>query len=259
MAWTQFLAEFQRRETFYILALAALIMIEWRVPRELISGRSRLRGILFALIGAVVSLLIVDLLGLSRAALGIEIPRVISLPLKFEWAGWTAPLLTAIAVGLVADFWFYWYHRLQHRFLWRFHRVHHSIREMSATNANHHVSEAFFNGLFLLVPASLIAWDYPIIPALVLVQVMLSQYIHSPVEPHFGPFRAVFVDNRFHRIHHSLKPEHFDCNFGGFTTIWDRLFGTAYWPANNEWPAIGVDGVEEPKTVMEWLALPWRN
>lgn len=33
-------------------------------------------------------------------------------------------------------------------------------------------------------------------------------YIHSPVDVHFWPMRKVLVDNRFHRIHHSLEPRH---------------------------------------------------
>jgi sterol desaturase/sphingolipid hydroxylase (fatty acid hydroxylase superfamily) len=252
-----FWAEFEQRVLIFALALATIAPLEIKMARSGVSWRSRWRGLVFALILAAFSAAIGDALRLLWTVTGRP-PRLLRLPLAFGWAGVMAPVLTFVAVALVADFWFYWFHRFQHRFLWRFHAVHHSIREMSASNENHHVSEALFNGLFLFIPASLVSWDYPRLPAFVFLGGLLSQYIHSPIDVGFGRLRAVLVDNRFHRIHHSLKREHFDRNFGGFTTIWDRLFGTAYWPARDEWPEIGVEGVDEPRTVWEWVTLPWR-
>ena len=73
-----------------------------------------------------------------------------------------------------------------------------------------------------------------------------------------GPLRAWFVDNRYHRIHHSLEERHFDRNFGAFTTLWDRLFGTHYAPEPGEWPDVGLAEVGEPGGVREWLDQPLR-
>ena len=53
-----------------------------------------------------------------------------------------------------------------------------------------------------------------------------GNYLHSPIRLHLGVLGRYIVDNRVHRIHHSLEPAHFDKNFGMFTTLWDRLFGT---------------------------------
>ena len=41
------------------------------------------------------------------------------------------------------------------------------------------------------------------------VLLLLTYYIHSPIDVHFGRLRKVLVDNRFHRIHHSIEPRHF--------------------------------------------------
>ena len=88
---------------------------------------------------------------------------------------------------------------------------------------------------------SLVQIDGPGTPiAVAFVLQLLTYYIHSPIDVHFGPLRKVLVDNRFHRIHHSLEPRHFDKNFGVCFTIWDRWFGTAYDPAPNEWPQVGL-------------------
>ena len=41
-----------------------------------------------------------------------------------------------------------------------------------------------------------------------------------------GALEWMFVTPSNHRVHHSLKPEHVDRNFGGLLIVWDRLFGT---------------------------------
>jgi sterol desaturase/sphingolipid hydroxylase (fatty acid hydroxylase superfamily) len=182
------------------------------------------------------------------------------LPLSFGWASWFAPILSPIAGAIVGDFTFYWFHRCQHWFLWRFHAVHHSIRELHAMNAWHHVSEQFFWSLFIFGAMALFGAasikGYLVVTILIMVH---RNYIHSTSRFHYGWLRAVFVDNRFHRIHHSLEPRHFNKNFGGFTTIWDRLFGTACFPKKGEWPAVGLADIDEPRTVREWLFLPWKR
>ena len=87
---------------------------------------------------------------------------------------------------------------------------------------------------------------------------LLTYYIHSPVDVHFGPLRKVLVDNRFHRIHHSIEPRHFGKNFGVTFSIWDRIFGTAYDPEPGEWPEVGLANVEPPRSVRDYLLLPFR-
>jgi sterol desaturase/sphingolipid hydroxylase (fatty acid hydroxylase superfamily) len=106
---------------------------------------------------------------------------------------------------------------------------------------------------------SLIRIDGPATPVAVgFVLNLLTYYIHSPVDVHFGPLRKVLVDNRFHRIHHSVEPRHFDKNFGVCFSIWDRWFGTAYDPAPDEWPQVGLAGVDPPRTIRDYLLLPFR-
>ena len=37
------------------------------------------------------------------------------------------------------------------------------------------------------------------------------------------------------------------------------LFGTAYFPRRDEWPAVAVDGVPEPRTIADYLLMPFRE
>jgi sterol desaturase/sphingolipid hydroxylase (fatty acid hydroxylase superfamily) len=73
---------------------------------------------------------------------------------------------------------------------------------------------------------------------------------------HFGPLRHVLVDNRFHRIHHSLEERHFDKNFGITFSLWDQLFRTAHFPSANEWPDVGIAGHAPPATLRDFLCYP---
>nr|WP_276593191.1 sterol desaturase family protein [Sphingomonas sp. GC_Shp_3] len=170
----------------------------------------------------------------------------------------TVPLV--ILVGALFQYLiFYLYHRAQHCWFWRWHAVHHSIQELNAVNSYHHVSEGFMSLILVQIPMSLVVVDTgPQIPFVNLVLWLHTVWIHSPTRFNFGPLRMFFADNRFHRIHHSLEPQHFDKNFGAFTTLWDQLFGTCRFPEANDWPAVGLAEVLQPNTLREWWDLPAR-
>jgi sterol desaturase/sphingolipid hydroxylase (fatty acid hydroxylase superfamily) len=158
---------------------------------------------------------------------------------------------------LIADFLAYWRHRAEHRWFWPIHVVHHAPHELHAANDIGHPVQVLFSVVFISLPMSLIQIDGPATPFVVgFVVGLLSYYIHSPIDVHFGPLRKVMVDNRYHRIHHSLEPKHFDKNFGICFSLWDRMFGTAYDPEPEEWPAVGVAGVKPPRTLGDYLTLP---
>jgi sterol desaturase/sphingolipid hydroxylase (fatty acid hydroxylase superfamily) len=59
-----------------------------------------------------------------------------------------------------------------------------------------------------------------------------------------GPLTPVFGGPQYHRVHHSILPEHHDKNFAAFFPIWDIIFGTAYLPKKNDYPPTGIEGVE---------------
>lgn len=178
---------------------------------------------------------------------------------------WLSPLglvgyaLQWLTLVVVADFLAYWRHRAEHKWFWQIHAVHHSPTELHAANDIGHPVQIWFSLLFITIPGSLIEFEGPGTPKSVAFFVaLLSYYIHSPVRLNFGPLRKLLVDNRFHRIHHSLEERHFDKNFGICFSIWDRLFGTAYDPAPDEWPSVGVAGLEPPRSLTDFLSMPVR-
>lgn len=242
----------------WAFAFAFMTALELLLPRGRHGIRARLPGLLFWALWIPVSALLYDGFHVLWQALGVA--PLIVLPLEFGWAGALAVLAAPIASAMVYDFFFYWFHRAQHRWLWRYHAVHHSIRELNAVNAYHHITEPAFQTVFLLLPASLVTVDAGYLtPAMVVILHLHASFIHSPTSLHLGPLRALFADNRFHRIHHSLEPRHFDRNFGAFTTLWDRLFGTAHFPVRDEWPDTGLADIAQPHSLASWLVLPFRQ
>ena len=168
-----------------------------------------------------------------------------------------------LAIGAVAEFFYYWFHRAQHTFpvLWRFHEVHHSVREMSALNCNHHWTEEIFRVPVITIPLSLLFRFNPgYVPTVVYFVIGLQWlFEHSCTRLHLGPFRWLLPDNRFHRLHHSIRPEDWGHNFGSGCLLWDVIFRTARFPRPGEWPEVGVPGIEEPRTMRDFLFRPFRR
>lgn len=253
-------AEISRGYTGWIVVLALLTLAEVALPKERQSLAGRVQGLAYWSLLIPAFAVMTALWSQLWVATGLAPVLVVPTAGVLALAGPLAPVLAMIVAAIVHDFFFYWFHRAQHRWLWRYHAVHHSIEEMNAVNSYHHLSEALMQTALLTIPASLVAVEVgDVLPYAGLIMWLHIVYLHSPMRPHAGPLRAVFADNRFHRIHHSIEPQHFDRNFGAFTTLWDRLFGTAHFPRGDEWPAIGLAEVRQPRSIAEWLDLPSRH
>lgn len=248
-----------RDYTSWAEVLLVLTLIERVFAKEETSWRGRAAGLLFWVIWVPISAAITVTLWALWKTLGVKPLLSVN---AIAALGWLGPFAIggAMIVGvLVGDFFAYWFHRIQHKYLWRFHAVHHSISDMSAVNSYHHITESLFNTLIISIPVSLIAIDYGpthwVINALIWFQVV---FLHSPATINFGSFRMIVADNRYHRIHHSIEPRHFDKNFAITFSFWDRLFGTAHKVDPGEWPSVGLSQIAQPQNLREWIDLPIR-
>ena len=245
----------------------ACLALELAFPASRTSLRSRLRGTMQVAAYIAITVGFFTVFNKLWASLGIQ--PLMNVDLSFltmspSWPvrvfGWVfAPL----AIGAVAEFFYYWFHRAQHTvpFLWRFHEVHHSVREMSALNCNHHWTEEIFRVPVITIPLSLLFRFNPgYVPTVIYFVIGLQGlFEHSCTRLHFGPFRYLLPDNRFHRIHHSIHPQDWGRNFGSGCLWWDIVFRTARFPRPGEWPEVGVPGVEEPRTLRDFLVRPFRR
>lgn len=245
---------------YLAVVFACLTLIEIRLPcwGQRPSIRSRLKSALFWVAGiGPRGLLLMAIAPLIRGLFGRPVlPELLP--------GWIPhPISVVIELTLAvfaSDFVYYWCHRLQHTVpaLWRLHAVHHSVREMSGTSAYHHFTEGAMRALLYWLPLSYLATDPFDLPVVGLIIGVQGHYLHSPTKLNFGPLGRLFIDNRFHRAHHSIHPEHHDKNFGVLVTVWDVLFGTAVFLKPGEWPDTGVSDVPEPETVVDYLIGPFR-
>jgi sterol desaturase/sphingolipid hydroxylase (fatty acid hydroxylase superfamily) len=236
----------------YMAMVVGLTALEWAFPIGRFSLRSRLPGIGYWFVTLALAAFMLAACTAMWRMLGIQ-------PLVTVPVGALGGAFAITFAVLLADFTAYWNHRFQHRFLWRIHALHHSMTDLHAANGYGHFTERSLRFLLFALPLTLIRFDGPQVPlAVVMTRELLERYIHCPVRLHFGPLREVFVDNRFHRIHHSTRPEHFDRNFGILFSFWDRLFGTAVEPSDL-WPETGVRGVSPPRSVTDYVLFPLRS
>lgn len=161
--------------------------------------------------------------------------------------------------SVVMDGVLYWTHRLMHasRFLWAFHSVHHSQEEMTPlANFRFHLGDVFVRSLAQFVPGLVLGvpvWAW--IPT-VWIQVALDGLAHSGLGWSYGVLDKLVVSPRFHRLHHSTDPAHFNRNFGMTYSFWDRLFGTS--TRKEEAPsAYGAPGLGIPESFLRQLAFPF--
>jgi sterol desaturase/sphingolipid hydroxylase (fatty acid hydroxylase superfamily) len=186
---------------------------------------------------------------------GLIAPAVAAMHIRPLLRNWSFPggVLFALVVG---DFAVYWFHRFEHRFLWKWHAVHHSPRQLHGLSGYHHPAESLLQTFFWSVPVGLLVPN-PFGPVLLFVITMTwDQYVHSNTAIGLGKWRLILADNRFHRIHHSLTPEHWDHNFGILFPWWDMMFGTAWMPGRDEWPDVGIPEYGEIGGVGELLVRP---
>lgn len=202
----------------------------------------------------------------SLSALGLSIwvivPVVVMLvdPIKQTLGGyalikaslftdWFSPIGSTLLYLFLFDFFYYWFHRLQHTwtFLWSIHILHHSDYGLNVTTSLrvHWLEE--------LARVFFVAWPMVILTDLTPVHVGVAGFvfslwiffIHANIRLHLGLFSVFLCGPQVHRIHHSLEQQHQNKNFAAFFPIWDRLFGTYWSPEKNEYPETGLPSGEK--------------
>lgn len=248
-------------------AVGSVALILWGVerlfPKGRVSAGSQLRALKYWLFAGVGTGFAFTIYGWVAETLNPHPLFVIPINRWFAAPSihWSLYVITPVIGVILYDFFDYWMHRAQHRWFWNFHSIHHSIEELSGINSYFHWTEQFFRVVFIIMPAAyIVGIDGIKTAALAELLVRLQgYYLHSPTRLHVGPvLRRVVADNRFHRIHHSIHPRHFDKNFGAGTSIWDQLFGTAYFPSKDEWPESGMGEQREAATLGEYLWGPFK-
>ena len=170
------------------------------------------------------------------------------------------PLWQQALVLLVAGDLLKWLtHRLQHAIplLWRLHRLHHSSQELDAlSHARSHPLESLINRLpFLTIFVLMLGIDLRLIAVFSTVDLLQGLWAHSNTHVQLGWVNYLFATQEFHHWHHADDRRAIDKNFGGFLSIWDWIFGTAYCPHDGTIQRFGLADTKSPRTYIDHVRL----
>ncbi|MEW9856378.1 sterol desaturase family protein [Novosphingobium sp. M1R2S20] len=143
---------------------------------------------------------------------------------------WWQTALEYVAYFILFDTYFYWLHRWMHKepvYSW-VHKLHHkSTSPNMLTTLSVNPLESLINGGFVPLFLACFTVHETTVALITPTNILMGLYVHSGYE--FLPrwwnrTRATkwFISATFHDQHH----RYFTGNFGGYTTIWDRICGT---------------------------------
>ena len=161
-----------------------------------------------------------------------------------EWMRWTLAIL-------LLDLWTYAWHRLNHTVpvLWRFHRLHHTDRQMDVTTANRfHIGEIVLSSVVRVPLLALLGCGVEQLAVYEMILFAVVQFQHANVglpDTLDRMIRAALVTPHLHKVHHSVVVAEQNANFSSLFSWWDRLART--FRVAPDLSAI-VFGVEEPGT-----------
>lgn len=166
-----------------------------------------------------------------------------------------------IAIIIFLDLMIYYWHRLNHTsaLLWRFHKLHHSDRDMDVSTAvRFHFLEFFFSAIFrsTLVFFLGITLSEMIIFDLIVMFFVLFQHSNLKLGKIDNILNAVLVTPIHHHYHHSNDPRELRSHYGSIFSFWDRFHKTQKRENKIEAVKIGLRELEETPTFIGGL---WRS
>ena len=218
------------RLTFFLSILIILIMAEILLPKKNRIHNRKDRWITNGLITlintasvnivhiAIPLIAIVAAIDVSNVKMGLF--NIINFPI------WIEIILTVI----ILDFIIWGQHLLSHKipFVWRFHRMHHTDRDLDVTTAvRFHPFEIIFS-MFIKITSIYILGASAI--AVIIFEIMLNgmaMFNHANLRIPFrieNILRKFIVTPDLHRIHHSIYIDEHNKNFGFSLSIWDKIF-----------------------------------
>jgi lathosterol oxidase len=168
--------------------------------------------------------------------------------------------LQVIALMLLADLVQYWVHRAFHRvpMLWRFHAIHHSIRELDwLAGSRLHLVDVVITRALVVLPAFVLGFSEPALYTWLVIIALHGVLNHVNLRFRLRPLEQLVVTPRFHYWHHAVRP--IDRNFAVHFPWIDRLFGTHHLP-DGDWPEeLGIGGHPVPAGFTQQLTWPFRR
>jgi len=150
---------------------------------------------------------------------------------------------------IIGDFVQWNTHRLLHRvdFLWNFHKVHHSVKEMGfSAHLRYHWMEPVVYKSILYIPLAIIGgFDAQHVAFVYFFNIVIGHLNHANLGWNYGPLKYILNSPKMHIWHHAKElPVRTGVNFGLTLSVWDYLFKTNYIPHNGKDIELGFEGDE---------------
>ena len=179
----------------------------------------------------------------------------------------TFPLWSQLLIMfIIADFIQWNVHRQLHLrpWLWEFHKVHHSVKEMGfAAHFRFHFMETIIYKTLQYVPLAMIGFGIQEFFIVHMFGVFVGHLNHANVGWGYGVLGYIFNNPKMHIWHHAkeLPKEHpYGMNFGLSLSIWDYLFKTAYIPEDGREIELGFHGDDDfPEDFGKQVVYPFKR
>lgn len=175
--------------------------------------------------------------------------------------------LELLVFFLVLDFVQWFTHVLLHRFqfLWRFHKVHHSVKEMGfAAHLRYHWMENILYKPLKVFVVMLIGGFEPEQAFIVhFIAISIGHLNHANIKLTYGPLKYILNNPVMHLYHHAYKlpkSRKHGVNFGISLSLWDYIFNTNYIPESSGKIDLGyTDDHNMPKNFFSQMFYGFRS
>lgn len=202
--------------------------LQWIIPsRPIYKGRVKVMISNLLLVGVNnLMILIIPVIPLGAAAVATE--------RGFGLLQWVAlPKGVSLVIGfLLLDVVIYWQHRLFHHqdLLWRLHRMHHYDPMLDVTSGlRFHPLEIFISNFIKVIAILLFGVNALTVLIFEISLNGLAMFNHADIRLSEGVERWVsylLITPAKHTIHHSIKRNEVNSNYGFSVPWWDMLFGS---------------------------------
>lgn len=161
-----------------------------------------------------------------------------------SWPMW----LQLLVFFIVLDFVQWFTHTLLHKypFFWKFHKVHHSVKEMGfAAHLRYHWMEnILYKPLKTFGVMILFGFEPEQAYIIHFIAITIGHFNHSNIKITWGPLKYILNNPVMHLYHHAydLPEGRYGVNFGISLSLWDYIFKTDYIPEDSGTIELGFPG-----------------
>lgn len=186
-----------------------------------------------------------NVLGVGFGQFGISTQSLAVLSIS-SWPMWAQLLVFFVLLDFVQ----WMTHIALHKFpmLWRFHQVHHSVKEMGfAAHLRYHWMENILYKPLKTFGVMLLGGFEPEQAYIVhFMAIAIGHLNHANIKLTYGPLKYILNNPVMHLYHHSyvLPKGKYGVNFGISLSLWDYLFKTNHVPEDSGTIPLGYKGDE---------------